>query len=46
VKLFWTETAKDDLLSIQRYITDDNPTAAKKWIGRLKQRVSDRQTWL
>ncbi len=41
MKLFWTETAKDDLLAIQRYIADDNPIAAKKWIGRLKQRVRD-----
>ncbi len=36
MKLFWTETAKQDLLAIQRYIAADNPNAAKKWIERLR----------
>jgi plasmid stabilization system protein ParE len=35
MKLFWTETAKQDLLSIKRYIAADNPTAAK----RLRERA-------
>ncbi|MBU1168666.1 MAG: type II toxin-antitoxin system RelE/ParE family toxin [Proteobacteria bacterium] len=39
MKLFWTETAKEDLLSIKRYISQDNPVAAKQWIGRLRQRA-------
>ena len=37
MKLFWTETAKQDLLSIKRYIEIDNPIAAKKWIRRLRE---------
>jgi toxin ParE1/3/4 len=39
MKLFWTETAKQDLLSIKRYIAADNPTAAKRWIERLRERA-------
>jgi toxin ParE1/3/4 len=41
VKLYWTETAKDDLLEIQRYIAADNPTAAKRWVRRLRRRARD-----
>jgi len=39
MKLFWTETAKRNLQSIRRYISADNPTAAKRWVGRLKGRA-------
>jgi len=39
MKLFWTETAKQDLIEIRQYISADNPTAAKRWIDRLRQRV-------
>jgi addiction module RelE/StbE family toxin len=39
MKLYWTETAKQDLLSIKRYIANDNPTAAKRWIMRLRERA-------
>lgn len=39
MKLFWTETAKQDLLSIRRYIAADNPTAAKRWVERLRERA-------
>jgi toxin ParE1/3/4 len=39
MKLFWTETAKQDLLSIRRYISIDNPTAAHRWIERLRSRA-------
>ncbi len=39
MKLFWTETAKQDLIKIRQYISADNPTAAKRWIDRLRQRV-------
>jgi addiction module RelE/StbE family toxin len=39
VKLFWTETAKQDMLSIKRYIAMDNPAAAKRWIETLKKRA-------
>lgn len=39
MKLLWTETAKQDLLSIRRYISADNPTAADRWVDRLKSRA-------
>ena len=39
MRLFWTETAKRDLIAIRHYISADNPTAAKRWIDRLRQRV-------
>jgi|WetSurSiteA1Bulk_404760.scaffolds.fasta_scaffold261258_1 toxin ParE1/3/4 len=39
MKLFWTETAKQDLLAIRRYIAVDNPTAAKRWVERLRDRA-------
>jgi len=39
MKLFWTETAKTDLVSIRRFIAADNPSAAKRWIARLRDRV-------
>ncbi|MGB8335451.1 MAG: type II toxin-antitoxin system RelE/ParE family toxin [Desulfobacterales bacterium] len=39
MKLFWTETARHDLLTIRRYIAADNPTAAKRWVERLRDRA-------
>lgn len=39
MKLFWTETAKQAQLSIRRYIAADNPTAAKRWVERLRERA-------
>ena len=39
MKLFWTETAKQDLEAIRRYIAADSPTAAKRWIERLRERA-------
>ena len=39
MKLFWTETAKQDLLSIREYIAIDNPVAAKRWVQRLRERA-------
>jgi toxin ParE1/3/4 len=39
MKLFWTETAKQDLIEIRQYISADNPTAAKRWIDHLRQSV-------
>jgi addiction module RelE/StbE family toxin len=39
MKLFWTETAKQDLQAIRRYIATDNPTAAKRWTNRLRERA-------
>lgn len=39
MKLFWTDTAKEDLRTIRRYITADSPTAARRWVGRLRERA-------
>lgn len=39
MKLYWTETAKQDLLSIKRYIASDKPTAAKRWVERVRERA-------
>ena len=39
MKLFWTETAKQDLQAIRRYIAADNPTAAKRWVEHLRERA-------
>ena len=39
MKLFWTETAKRDLIAIRQYISADNPSAAKRLIDRLRQRA-------
>ncbi|MBW2633937.1 MAG: type II toxin-antitoxin system RelE/ParE family toxin [Deltaproteobacteria bacterium] len=39
MKLFWTETAKKDLLAIRRFIAADNPNAARQWITRLRDRA-------
>jgi toxin ParE1/3/4 len=39
MKLFWTETAKQDLLAIKRYIAIDNPIAGKRWVKRLRERA-------
>ena len=41
MKLKWTETATRDLLSIRRYIAEDNPTAAHNWIVRLRSRAGN-----
>jgi plasmid stabilization system protein ParE len=39
MKLFWTETARQDLKAIRRYIATDNPAAAERWIDRLRIRA-------
>jgi toxin ParE1/3/4 len=39
MRLFWTETARQDLQAIARYIATDNPTAAKRWVDRLRTRA-------
>ena len=41
MKLFWSETAIQDLQSIEQYITIDNPTAAKRWIRKLRKRAKN-----
>jgi toxin ParE1/3/4 len=39
MKLFWARTAKNDLKAIRRYIAADNPSAAKRWVDRLRARA-------
>ena len=41
MKLQWTETAKNDLIAIRRYIAADNVTAAKKWVERLRAKAGN-----
>ena len=36
MKLSWTLGARDDLVAIARFIAESNPTAARRWIGRLR----------
>ena len=38
--LRWTERAGKDLLAIGRYIGRDSPTAASRWIQRLRRRAA------
>jgi addiction module RelE/StbE family toxin len=37
--LYWTETAKQDLQAIRQYIAVDNPSVAKRWVQRLRERA-------
>ena len=39
MRLRWTDRARRDLLSIGRYIAQDNPSAARQWVERLRQRT-------
>ena len=39
MKLFWIENARQDLLSIRRYIAADNPAAAGRWVEQLRERA-------
>ncbi|MEQ1486821.1 type II toxin-antitoxin system RelE/ParE family toxin [Methyloglobulus sp.] len=39
MKLRWSERAVNDLIAIQRYITQDSPQTAKKWVAKLRQRA-------
>lgn len=39
MKLFWTETAQQDLQDIRRYIAADNPATAKRWVEKLRDRA-------
>ncbi len=40
MRIRWSQRARDDLISIGRYIAADNPRAARRWTGRLKARIS------
>ena len=39
MRLRWSRQARDDLLEIGRYISRDNPVAARRWVERLRQRA-------
>jgi toxin ParE1/3/4 len=39
MKLRWSERSVNDLIAIQRYIAQDNPQTAKKWVAKLRQRA-------
>ena len=39
MKLAWTKRAQDDLISIGKYIAEDNIINAKKWIKKLRART-------
>lgn len=39
MKLRWSQQAVEDLLKIGRYIAEDNPAAARRWVERLRQRA-------
>ncbi|MFZ5770458.1 MAG: type II toxin-antitoxin system RelE/ParE family toxin [Thermodesulfobacteriota bacterium] len=41
MKLQWSETAKNDLISIRNFIAEDDVTAAKNWIGLLRAKASN-----
>ena len=39
MKLQWSETAKNDLISIRNFIARDDVTAAKKWVDLLRTKA-------
>ncbi len=39
MKLRWSERSINDLIAIQKYIAQDNPQTAKKWVAKLRQRT-------
>lgn len=39
MRLLWTARARRDLLAIGRYIARDNPTTARSWVERLRERA-------
>ena len=38
--LRWTERAANDLISIGEHIAADNPTAARTWVEKIRQRAA------
>lgn len=44
MKLRWTDRARRDLLAIGRYIAQDNPVAARRWVERLQARARQAAT--
>lgn len=41
MKLQWSETAKNDLISIRNFIAEDDVTAAKNWIDLLRAKATN-----
>lgn len=39
MKLRWSERSVNDLIAIQKYIAQNNPQTAKKWVTQLRQRA-------
>jgi len=39
MKLRWTHRARQDLLDIGKYIAQDNPMAARRWVECLRQQA-------
>lgn len=37
MKLHWSERSVNDLLAIQKFIGQDHPKTAKRWIAKLRQ---------
>ena len=39
MRLRWTDAARHDLLAIGAYIARDNPSAARAWVERLREKA-------
>lgn len=40
-RILWSARARRDLIEIRRFIAQDNPTAADRWIERLRRRARE-----
>ncbi len=40
MRLVWSRRARNDLVSIFRYIADDDPDAAAAWVKKLRRRAA------
>ncbi len=40
MKVAWTHRARADLLQIGRYIARNDPSAARRWLARIKWRIA------
>ncbi len=39
MRLYWTDRARRDLATIERFIGRDDPETARRWVGRLEARA-------
>lgn len=39
MKLVWSDRAREDLHAIYAFISEDDPTAARTWVNRLRERA-------